>query len=107
LAHNFVDITTEWEKHMTKEIEMTEEEAEQIIQPIFDWLAGGAHGTGINEKHCLGTIPQDLALSFAQELLESVGIDAAMITGMANNLAPDDLASDNHVVVPFIKETIH
>ncbi len=75
---------------MSKKIEMTEEEAEQIMQPIFDWLASGAHGTSINQKYCFGTISQDVALGFAQELLETVGIDATMMQQIATKLLPDD-----------------
>lgn len=86
---------------MSKEIEMTEEEAEQIIQPIFDWLASGAHGTQIDKQYCFGTISQDLALGFAQDLLETVGIDATVMQKIAKQLSPDEntrlLCSNNTI----------
>jgi len=87
---------------MSNKTEMNEVKAEEMIQSVIDWLASGAQGTDIDEKYCFGTIPQDLALGFAQEMLGSVGIDASVMMGIASNLASND-----NVVVPCLKRTIH
>jgi len=74
---------------MSNKTEMNEVKAEEMIQSVIDWLVSGAQGTDLDEKYCFGTIPEDLALGFAQEILESVGIKACVLVDIARRLSVD------------------
>jgi len=63
-----------------------ETEVDQMVEGISEWLANGAPGADTTEKECFGTVPQDLALGYAQEILDSVGLPTKHLVLMAQRL---------------------
>jgi len=63
--------------------------AEQMVESIREWLANGAQGSDLVDEECFGTVQQDLAIGFAQELLDSVGLPINPLFMIARSLSPE------------------
>ena len=72
---------------MTKEKTTNQDKAEQMNESIAQWLEDGAPGAELVEKECFGTVQQDLAIGFAQELLDSVGLPVNPLFQIARSLS--------------------
>lgn len=74
---------------MCKKNAINQIKAEQMIESIREWLANGAQGSDLVDDECFGTVQQDLAISFAQELLDSVGLPVNPLFEIARSLSPE------------------
>lgn len=61
--------------------------AEQMVESISKWLANGAQGCDLVDKECFGTVQQDLAIDFAQEMFDSVGLPINDLFKIARSLS--------------------
>lgn len=86
---------------MSKTDTINQIKAERMVESISEWLANGAQGSDLVDEECFGTVQQDLAIGFAQEILDSVGLPINSLFKMARSLS----------TVPDIKEiasnTVH
>ncbi len=75
--------------------------AEQMIELIAKWLARGAQGAELAEHECFGTVQQDLAIGFAQELFDSVGLPTNSLFKMAFSLDPGTEKTTDNTIIKF------
>ncbi len=72
---------------MSKKNAVNQIEAEEMVESIREWLASGAQGTDLAEHECFGTVQQDLAIGFAQELFDCVGLPINPLFKIARSLS--------------------
>ncbi len=86
---------------MSKINSMNQAKAERSVESICKWLANGAPGCDLTEEECFGTIQQDLAIGFAQEILASVLLPTRSLFKIALSLNPGTKKATDNTIIKF------
>ncbi len=86
---------------MSKKANMNQIKSEQMVESICKWLANGAPGSDLIEEECFGTIQQDLAIEFAQEILASVRLPTNPLFKIALSLSQRAEEVTDNTIIKF------